>query len=155
MAGDSTKFIVDFMLGKLSRNLRLLGFDAEYVRHIDREDLISRLLDEQRILLTRAHNLPKRDDIYVVNSDAHPEQTREVIRVFDLTPKPFTRCVVCNFPLKRVRKPDVEEYVPPYVFETQSEFSRCDRCGRIYWKGTHYERIKKFIDIITCKEVID
>ncbi len=152
MSCDSPKFIVDFMLGKLARNLRLLGFDTVYIRHLDRESLFSRMLEEERILLTRAHCFPERDDVFITDSDDPYHQTREVIRAFKLIPHPFARCTVCNFPLESVEKTEVKEHVPPYVYRTHREFSRCPSCGRIYWKGTHYEKISRLISEILEEE---
>ena len=154
MSSDTPKFIVDFMLGKLARNLRLLGYDTEYIRHFNRIDLLTRLLEEERILLTRSHSFPKREDIYVLEIDNHLEQTKEVVRVFNLSPEPFTRCAVCNFPIVKVKKAEIVGNVPEYVFKTQDEFSKCINCGRIYWKGTHYEKIIKFIDKVIGKRKV-
>ncbi len=142
---NSPRFIVDFMLGKLARNLRLLGFDTVYIRHLNRKDILTRTLEGGRILLTRAHSFPRRSDIYIIETDEPLEQTREVVKVFNLSPRPFTRCAVCNLPIEKVNKEDVKEKVPPHVFKTQNEFGRCKECGRIYWKGTHYEHISEMI----------
>ncbi len=146
MSPDSPRFMVDFMLGKLARNLRFLGFDTVYIRHSNRKDILRRSLEEGRIILTRAHSFPKRNDIYIIETDNPFEQTREIVKVFKLSPEPFTRCVICNLPIERIDKKEVKDKVPPFVFKTQNEFARCAGCGRIYWKGTHYENISKVID---------
>lgn len=152
MSCNLPKFIVDFMLGKLARNLRLLGLDTVYIRHLNRKDILTRSLEEERILLTRCHNFPKRSDIYVIETDNPLGQTKEVVKVFKLSPNPFTRCAVCNLPIEKVNKEDIKEKVPPFVFKTQNEFARCAGCGRIYWKGTHYENISKMIDELMKEE---
>jgi hypothetical protein len=60
------------------------------------------------------------------------------LRIEDL--RPFTRCLRCNEPTVPAAKAEIERQVPEYVWETQESFSRCPRCGRVYWRGTHTER---------------
>jgi len=60
----------------------------------------------------------------------------------------FTRCDLCNVPLDRVEKSDVQSLVPPYVFQTQERFHRCPVCQRVYWAATHWARARAFFEKI-------
>jgi uncharacterized protein len=40
----------------------------------------------------------------------------------------------------------VRDLVPPRTAELYDEFRRCRQCSRVYWKGTHYERMRRWID---------
>jgi uncharacterized protein with PIN domain len=140
------RFVLDGHLGRLAAYLRLLGFDAYYEPNLPDETLARISSQERRILLTRDRGLLKRSQVthgYLVRESEPREQLAEVVRRFDLwgAARPFTRCLRCNGELAAVAKVEVEEGLPPKVRERFSEFSRCSGCGRVYWKGSHYERL--------------
>jgi uncharacterized protein with PIN domain len=144
------KFMVDFMLGRLCRWLRLIGEDAEYFKESDRGGIIYRSLTEKRIILTRDHRLSKKKalGLCLIMSDNFREQLKQVVEEFGLVvedEKIFTRCTLCNTPIIPILKEEAEGKVPEYVYETQDEFSFCPKCSKIYWKGTHRELIQKVI----------
>ena len=66
----------------------------------------------------------------------------------DCDSEQFTRCLECNQPLVHRRKEEVRELVPPYVFQTQSQYVQCPSCHRIYWRGTHWQRMKRELDTL-------
>ncbi|MFW6172393.1 MAG: Mut7-C RNAse domain-containing protein [Elusimicrobiota bacterium] len=144
------KFMVDFMLGRLCRWLRLLGEDAEYYRDRDKGGIIYRSLKEKRIILTRDRRLSSKKAIriYRVKNEEFREQLREVINEFDIEiddEKIFSRCTDCNLILQQIQKEKIKNKVPDYVYKTHDKFSICKNCERIYWKGTHRELIDKVI----------
>lgn len=138
------RFIADTMLGKLARWLRILGCDVEYFERIDDGDLADRVEATGRILLTRDTLIVRRrkvrDACLLVRGDSWKEQLRQVAAHFGIAPRGnlFTRCVLCNEPLREADKASVEGRVPPYVYATQERFASCPACGRIYWKATHH-----------------
>jgi len=141
------KFFCDEQLGKLSRRLRTIGWDAAYEREIDDADLIERARAEGRVVLTRDHRLPEMEaDVEIVllteNYPAH--QLREVVEMFGkhLKIEVFSRCVACNGEKEPVSKQDVEGLTPSYVFQTQEEFTRSRDCGKFYWRATHRDRVE-------------
>lgn len=153
---EEIKFLADKMLGKLTKWLRILGYDTTYPITDEDLTLILTARQENRILLTRDTNLIKRRnicDFLFIKSDRWEEQLSEVIKGLkiniDFKLKIFSRCSLCNTPTIKIDKRKVENYVPPYVFLTQNEFVYCLSCKKYYWKGTHWERmtqkIKKFI----------
>lgn len=142
-----TRFVVDVNLGTLARRLRLLGFDTIYDRHWDDAQLAKIAAAERRILLTRDVGLLKRSVVtrgHWVRETDPPRQLEEVIKAFSLQAdlKPFTRCMACNGELRRAPRAHVEGLVPTRVHHRFRRFMQCAGCGRIYWKGSHYEKLR-------------
>lgn len=129
----------------------MLGFDTWYHRQADDPLLASVASHEQRCLLTRDVGLLKRREVeegYCVRSDKPHDQLLEVSLRFALQPdsKPFTRCMECNGTLHSVPKEDVADLLPPHTRETKNEFSRCENCGKIFWRGSHHARMLGWIE---------
>ncbi len=144
------KFLVDFMLGRLCKWLRLLGYDAEYFLPGKKSDLIYRSLKEGRIILTRDTKISKKKAIkrILIKSDYIEEQMGQLFRELDLQieyKKVFTRCLVCNMEIKPIEKEKARGRVPSYVFQTQENFYICANCDRVYWKGTHWGLVKEWL----------
>lgn len=140
------RFLVDQHAGKLCRWLRFLGFDAELASG-SVYDLGARAARESRILLTRnrrARELPLVACMVLVSDDPG-KQLRQVVQELGLREKfrPFSRCPFCNAELKSIGKERVKDLVPPHTYSTHEEFSRCPACGRIYWEGSHVERMRE------------
>src|SRR5438477_1794699 len=145
-----TKFVVDGHLGKLARDLRLLGFDADYDALAGDMALLGISAREQRALLTRDRRLLMHAvvrDGYCPRSDNPEKQTIEVIRRFDLQAllAPFSRCLVCNAALERVKKIDVLDRLEPLTKIYYQDFRRCILCGKIYWAGSHFGKLQSRI----------
>jgi uncharacterized protein with PIN domain len=145
------KFIVDRMLGKLAKQLRMLGYDTLYYRGEDVYPLIRLGRQEGRVILTRNTKLiPRRpeDMIFRITED-HPQfQLKELIQKANIKMdegKVFSRCLLCNTLLDSISRKEVEGKVPDFIFHHQEEFFRCPQCQRIYWPGSHQENMKKRI----------
>jgi uncharacterized protein with PIN domain len=132
--------------------LRLLGFDTSYFTGVTDTELVDIALAENRIILTRdTHILERRLVVngkvktILIHSDNSDFQIQQVSKDLFLYGnfKPFSLCLECNHPLERRLKEEVKEKVPPYVWQTRSEFMQCTSCLRIYWKGTHWEAMIK------------
>jgi len=137
------RFVVDVMLGKLAKWLRILGFDAAYGNRADDRELLQTARRERRVLLTRDHLLlrsAKNVHGLLIESDDWRRQLAQVLDVLDLRDKarPLSRCLACNIKLKRLSRKNARNLVAPFVFERASAFSICPRCGRVYWPGTHF-----------------
>ncbi len=145
-----TRFVLDAHLGRLAVYLRMMGFDTLYEKDARDEDL-SRLAGvEHRILLTRDRGLLKRSEVthgYYVREVHARLQLIEILGRFDLSGclAPFSRCLRCNDPLEAAPAEEVAGQVPPLSRVHYDEFSRCPRCGRVYWKGSHYKRMDHLI----------
>ncbi len=144
------KFILDVHLGRLAAYLRMLGFDAEYERSFTDARLAQISASEHRILLTRDRVLLKRAAVthgYWVRETNSRRQIAEVMRRFNLARsiRPFTRCMACNGVLEPVSKEQAQDLVPERSLELYDEFHRCQQCGRVYWKGSHYARMRRWV----------
>lgn len=150
------RFIADSNVGKLAKWLRLMGYDTLFFKDVDDNLLIEIALNEGRILLTRDTRLVQRRVVTGVSVAKHgtlkaillqednPKlQLRQVVKELNLElyAAPFTRCMECNCSLTPRHKDEVRKLVPPYVFRTQSQFMQCEGCNRIYWRGTHWQRM--------------
>ena len=148
-----SRFVLDVHLGRLARYLRLLGFDAVYRRDFDDDELAAISRSEGRILLSRDGPLVARrelDHAYLVPSEFPLEQAVEVVRRCDLAGqvRPFSRCLVCNGEVAAVAVADVTEPLPEWVRATHEEVRRCAGCGRVYWRGGHWQRMQRLVDAI-------
>ena len=147
------QFVLDVHLGRLAGYLRMLGFDTLYRNHCADECLAQVSRDERRILLTRDVGLLKRGSVthgYYLRATQPRQQLAEVVRRFDLgrLAKPFSRCLRCNTPLAHADKDQVRRELPAQVALLHDEFLRCPDCGRVYWKGGHYRRMRQWMDAI-------
>jgi hypothetical protein len=137
--------LVDAMLGRLARWLRLLGYDAAYWRDGSDEALIATAQAEGRLIVTRDHALARRRGVraVLIAAEALDEQIAEARAALGGSPTPFTRCGECGGELTDLPHAAARELVPPYVWQTQTQFSRCAVCGRVYWKGTHWPALQQ------------
>lgn len=144
------RFVIDTHLGKLARHLRLAGFDSLWRNDYADEEIVALARAERRIVLTRDRGLLKRRAVergHFVHPVDAALQLAEVIRVFQLEAmlRPFSRCRECNLALVDADKAEVIDRLPGKVREFYERFRRCPGCGRIYWEGTHYERLKRML----------
>lgn len=142
------RFFADAQLGRLARHLRLLGFDTRYQNSIDDAELVRQALAEHRIILSRDRALLMRRDVshgLHLRLDEPQEQLIHVIRRCDLARSchPFSRCIECNHQIEAVAKQEVKQRLEPETIASFDEFWRCTGCGRVYWKGSHYERLRQ------------
>lgn len=145
-----TRFILDVHLGKLALILRLLGFDAKFPGDIPDEELAQISADENRILLTRDTMLLKRNMVTHgcwLHSQDPEEQAAEILQRLDLmnSVKPFTRCLDCAAFLEPVSKETILHRLEPLTKKYYNEFKICTDCGKIYWKGSHYEPLMRLL----------
>ena len=146
------KFIVDNNVGKLARWLRLIGYDTVLFKQKDDAQMIKIALGENRVILTKDAQFMKRRVVtngtlktVHIEQDAPEVQVREVVETLSLDYdfKPFSRCLECNQVLVARGKKDVKGLVPARVFETQTQYTQCPACQRIYWPGTHWQAMGK------------
>ena len=146
-------FVLDVHLGSLARRLRLLGFDAVWSNSAPDEQLAALSAAEGRVLLTRDRGLLKRRSVtygHLVRATTGQAQAVEVLRRFDLfdAVDPFSRCLECNGSLGRADKADIDCELLPRTRRDYQEFRRCSDCGRVYWAGSHFDRLRAAVDDI-------
>jgi len=145
-----TRFVADVHLGKLARYLRLLGFDTLYPAEAGDAELIGISTRDRRIVLTCDLGLLERQALtrgYRLRSADPQLQVSEVVHAFALEKelRPFTRCMSCNVLLRPIGRQAVADRVPSRVFRRYRRFTFCPECGRIYWRGTHFQRLERSI----------
>ncbi|MDD5502409.1 MAG: Mut7-C RNAse domain-containing protein [Candidatus Thermoplasmatota archaeon] len=147
------KFLCDSMLGNLAKWLRMMGYDVKYADD-DEEDaeILQHAASSKRILLTRDKEIiGRRSDaqMLLVKSSDVDEQIKQVVFEFKLSPGKnaiLSLCSECGEKLQPVDKGEVFGKVPDGVFARQDEFWQCPDCGKLYWKGSHYNKIVEKIE---------
>ena len=146
------RFIADTNVGKLAKWLRILGYDTLFLNPVEDDELLEVARLEDRVLVTRDRALVARRMVrrglvraLLVHSDQWQEQLRQVVQGLglELPAEGFSRCLRCNVALVPQEREQVRDRVPPYVFSTQQVFQGCPQCGRIYWRGTHWEHVRE------------
>jgi uncharacterized protein with PIN domain len=159
MPGDSsineTRFIVDHNVGKLTKWLRMMGYDSLFFNGSDDSHMVAQALAEGRVILTRDTEIMKRRVInsgrlkaVLIESEKPEQQMRQLLDTLDLMrqSRPFTLCLECNQALIEKSREEVKDRVPPYVYQTQNQYMECPACHRIYWRGTHWEAMMRKLD---------
>jgi uncharacterized protein len=147
------RFVLDQHLGRLAAYLRMLGFDVVHTVPAPDPELAAISSREHRVLLTRDVGLLKRKEVrrgYFVRATTPRVQLVEVVKRFGLLDAiaPFSRCFVCNTPLEPVEKDAIAQQLPARTADLHTEFRQCPTCGRVYWKGSHYDRMRALIESV-------
>ncbi len=140
------------MLGSLARWLRLMGYDTRYERDSSDTEILKRAMLDERILLTRDKKLAERakDRGLYVEGRGQDDQIRQVVLAFDLVfDEQLSRCTACNGELVSIGKEEAAEGVPEGALRSNERFFRCRSCGKFYWKGSHWNNIRKKMEILT------
>jgi uncharacterized protein len=145
-----TRFVADAHLGGLARYLRFLGYDTLFHNAWNDRELVAIALAEHRIVLTRDRELLKRRDVThgcYLRATAPLAQLRELARRLDLAAGTGSgRCLLCNTPLSSVSKSDVAARLLPDTRAAHDFFWRCERCDKIYWRGSHWRRLSMRVE---------
>ena len=151
-------FACDAMLGGLARWLRAAGYDASWKADIDDWELIRVARYEERILLTSDTGIFRRGVIrdgeipalFVPHNLTIQEQLSFVLKQLNL-PLLKPRCMACGGGLLEVARDQAEGRVPPRSFAWLNQFWECDRCRRVFWPGTHWQRITDQLQQVSTK----
>lgn len=138
-------FAVEKTMGRLAKWLRLMGFDTLLETDYPK-GMFARHIDPGRVFLTRTRRALGSHSafrtVFIHANDPMDQMTeviqRTAVRWEDL--QPFSRCLQCNEPIMAVAKEEIARAVPDHVLETQESFSRCPKCDRVYWPGSHTTR---------------
>jgi hypothetical protein len=135
-----------------------MGYDTKFFNGSNDAHMIATALAEGRVILTRDTQIMKRRVVtggqlkaILIQSDDPEQQMHQVIATLNLDcqSRPFTICLECNQPLVERNKQQVKDLVPPYVFQTQSQYMECPACHRIYWRGTHWQAMTRKLKKLT------
>ena len=142
------------MLGKLTRWLRMLGHNVKYSNDLDDSQLIAIAKKEGRILLTRdlelyQHATAKGIKAFYVKGQTEAEELARLSKKFRIKldiDMATSRCPKCNTRVKAIVKEKVEDKVEKTTFSHYNAFWECPGCGKIYWQGAHWTRIRKTLE---------
>jgi uncharacterized protein with PIN domain len=145
---ETPRFAADRMLARLARWLRILGADVKYDSQLGGHACLRAARSEGRILLTRDKRLRSAPEVLFIDSNAFRDQLRQVLAAFPFDPRAhaFSRCSHCNRLVREIGPGLAARFVPPYVFASQKRFALCDGCGRVYWGGTHPQRVMRELE---------
>ena len=151
MKNIPVRFIIDDALGSLLKWLRMLGFDTIY--HRDLRKSIEEKVDRYEIYLKQSQAIGNKqiENIIYLEPGSVAAQLKFIMVACGIlreNVKPFSRCIICNQLTQRIDKAGIRGNIPDYVWETHELFRECPVCCRIYWQGTHAEKINKTIEKI-------
>ncbi|MFZ2956914.1 MAG: Mut7-C RNAse domain-containing protein [Candidatus Ozemobacteraceae bacterium] len=146
-------FILDVHLGKLARKLRMLGFDVLYRNDYSDPKIVEIAAREGRTILTRDIHLLMRGQVvfgYWIRALDPNRQLEEILKRFSLINflRPFSRCIICNGQILPIPMSQIIDLLPQRVKKIYSEFFRCCVCQKIFWKGSHYEKMQRVLSQI-------
>jgi uncharacterized protein with PIN domain len=133
----------------------MMGYDTLFFSGSDDSDMIATALAEDRVILTRDTRIMQRRLVTIgrlkavfIQSEEPEQQIRQVLKTLELNIRfrPFALCLECNRPLVERSRQQVKDRVPPYVLKTQQQYMECPACGRIYWRGTHWQAMAEKLD---------
>lgn len=134
------------MLGKLSRELRILGLDVDYSRGMSGMRAYRRARGRGRTLVTRNTRLRDMQGVLFIQATDLREQMAEVGRQMKIQElidagtkegKAFSRCIKCNSQLEKITRDQARPSVPFFIYQIHHDFRRCPQCKRVYWPGSH------------------
>ncbi len=144
------EFIADSHLGKLARHLRLLGFDTLYKKDFHDREIVALAVEQGRIVLSRDIGLLKNKAVKSgrwIRATQSEQQVHECVKYFCLAGRirPFRLCRECNGHIRPIAKSEANGHIPQRIIVSRSRFFRCFSCARIYWQGSHYEKLQAFV----------
>ncbi len=144
------RFVADVHLGTLARYLRLIGFDTHWQNDLDDPAIIDIARDQSRIILTRDRGILCHGGVtrgYWLRATDPTAQLDEVVQALDLgrQMRPYTRCIECNGAVEPIERRAAARLVPLQVFLIHRDFTRCLKCGRVYWRGSHRRRLDAIV----------
>ncbi|MFP4085939.1 MAG: Mut7-C RNAse domain-containing protein [Desulfobacteraceae bacterium] len=148
-----TRFIADINIGDMVKYMRALGLDVYFDPSLSPREIVGISKQAQRIILTKSRKLLKYRQVSHGIFIRHGRTIEQIKRIIDLLSlrahiHPFSRCLTCNTPLVRVAKQQVEDRIPPKVRMWCEEYACCEHCSKVYWKSSHFTRIKEVLDEI-------
>jgi uncharacterized protein with PIN domain len=153
------KFVVDGMLGKVARWLRMLGYDTKYFNDMSDDEILKVASEEKRILLTKDYQFFKKANIHgvraiFVEGETHIEKLANLSKQLNIKLEiniNYSRCPKCNAEIRPINKEAVKDKIPPSTYRIHNEFWVCSKCGQVYWKGSHWIKINNALNQAKAK----
>jgi len=142
------RFLCDPSLGGLARWLRAAGYEARLAPGVPGHRLPDEALRRGLVLLTSEAEVLDRRIVadgslvvaWVPSALTMAEQLHVVAVDLGLTLRE-PRCMACGGGLVPTAKEAVRSRIPPKTALWQDEYFVCAECDRLFWRGTHWERI--------------
>lgn len=157
------RFLLDGMLGKLTRWLRMLGYDAIYLNDLADKDLLALAKREDLVLLTSDEELYRTaamrgTETALVQGRTEPERLAAIAERYKLRLEidtTISKCPTCGFAIREAEKSDVEGLVPPTTFKVYRSFWVCTnpKCAKVYWHGSHWKKIEQTLEEV--RKILD
>lgn len=153
MTSHKPAFVVDAMLGNLARKLRLLGYDSKYESSAEDQELIKMGEKQRRIIVTKDEGLTRGAEkaglmAVLIRGNDEIEQIAQIAQKIGISSfsvdQDTSRCVDCNGKLEPIDKFRILNKVPEGIYQRQEKFWICSDCKKIYWQGTHYDKLQEF-----------
>ncbi len=152
------RFFCDSGLGGLARWLWACGYEAWWKPHIDDSELIQRARALDAVVLTTDSMLLERrlvrdrvvPTFWLPPILRIPEQLEIVFGEFGLqVGEP--RCMHCGGELQPGDKQQLRDKIPPRTYRWLNEYFVCRSCGKLFWHGTHWEKIRNQLRLTAAK----
>jgi uncharacterized protein with PIN domain len=149
------KFFCDGGLGGVARWLRAAGYSANWNPGLTDEEITKRLFETGEVLLTTDSLLLERRyfsagllrALWLPPTLKVAEQMKIIFSEFSLDVRE-SLCMECGGNLRQINKQDFVNLIPPRTFRWLDEFFMCEVCSKVYWKGTHWVKIRKRLESI-------
>ncbi|MBX7174484.1 MAG: Mut7-C RNAse domain-containing protein [Pyrinomonadaceae bacterium] len=145
------RFFADVNVASVVRWLRAIGLDTVWEDAIPDDDLVRRGAEERRFVLTLDKRILEEfrtDHVFLLSTNEPIEQFAEIIRRFTIQQPTelFKRCLVCNTILRETKVGQIAEQAPPSIREIHTKFQFCPTCSKVYWEGSHTQRMREAIE---------
>ncbi len=143
-------FFLHRNLKPLAKWLRFFGYFAEVYEAINLNRVCAIAKKEKRVILTKSKKEHKFfEKSILIKSSNYLDQLKEISNLIKYDEnRLFSRCSTCNRHLSEISKAKIKNLVPNLIFNNNNNFKICRRCGKVYWKGTHYSQIKEKLEIL-------
>jgi uncharacterized protein with PIN domain len=152
------RFLIDQMLMRLGRWLRLMGQDVANPPKGDDHKLVMAAKGEGRTLITRdrvlAEKCRKAGIGYVlIKSSNIEDQLKEMgqsgVRL-EINP---LKCTLCNGSLRRIGSEEADIRRKLLHLDEETPIWMCEDCRKLYWVGTHWTRIRERLEDIRSGQI--
>jgi len=142
--GEDTgkRFLVDLMLMRLGRWLRLLGQDVALPVGEKDDELLLQAKEECRTIITRDRELFQAcrgagASCLLIRSSKIADQLSEMAKAGVPLRLDLQRCTLCNGILEEIEMPGMKRW-------------QCPACKKLYWEGGHRRKMEEMLEGIRC-----
>jgi len=152
MSEKLPKFLITENLNRMAKWLRILGYDTALYKSISFSNMNRVARKDRRVILTRDRKhlkMAQENKIILIRSIHHLKQLKEIKSILTFEEKYlFSRCIHCNKLLYEISGRNIKELIPEFIYKNHNEFRICRKCGKIYWRGSHYKEMLNKLEII-------